>query len=172
MNWLYYILLLATMVIGLLVNLLGLPGLWLMVAGVAGYGLLTGMGTFVGWQVLVVLLVLALVAEVVEFFAGSVGAKNAGAGRLGMTGAVIGAFIGALVATPLIPVPIVGTVVGACLGAFVGAAGLEIILKPDLFRALRIGFGAAKGRLLGIVLKSTFGGLIFLIAAIDALPLR
>ena len=38
MDWVYYIALVALLVTGIFVNLLGLPGLWLMLASAAVYG--------------------------------------------------------------------------------------------------------------------------------------
>ena len=47
MAWLYYILLLGTYLVGLLLNILGLPGLWLMVTAHAVFGWATGWGVYV-----------------------------------------------------------------------------------------------------------------------------
>jgi hypothetical protein len=81
-DWLYYVLLALVLLTGLLLNLFGLPGNWLMLLAVAGYAWLTGW-RYVGWISLVVLLVVAVAAEVVEFFAAGAGAKR----RAGLSGA-------------------------------------------------------------------------------------
>ena len=165
----YYILLLLLMLTGLFLNILGLPGLWLMVVSYVGYGLATGWDVYIGWPSVVVVVLLALGAELVEFLAGAAGSAAAGGRKRGMAGAIVGGIIGGIVGTPILP--IIGTIVGACAGAFVGAAALEYMDK-DAEHAMRVGIGAAKGRFWGIVWKSLFGLLMFLVAALAGLPMR
>jgi uncharacterized protein YqgC (DUF456 family) len=169
MHILYYLLLLIILVLGLFVNILGLPGLWLMVAAHGAYALATGWNVYAGWPSLITLVVLALVAEGIEFFAGAAGSKAAGGRTRGMIGAVVGAFLGAIFLS-VVPIPIVAQVVGACLGAFVGAAIMEFTDK-DWRHSVRVGVGAAKGRFWGILSKSAFGVVMFLVSAIAALPI-
>ena len=168
MHTVYYILLLLIMLAGLFVNIVGLPGLWLMVVAYVGYALATGWDTYVGWPSIVTLVLLGLGAELVEFLAGAAGSAAAGGRKRGMLGAVVGAIIGGIVGTPIIP--IIGTIVGACAGAFVGAAVMEFADK-DAAHAMRVGIGAAKGRFWGIVWKSAFGIVMFLVAAICGVPM-
>src|SRR4051812_40031342 len=118
MPWVFYLLLLLVPVMGPFFSLIGPPGLLLMVRGPAGYAWITGLNHYVGWPGLITVFVLASVAEIVEFFAGTTGAKRAGASRRAMIGAVVGALIGGFLFT--IPVPILGTIFGVCFGAFVG----------------------------------------------------
>jgi uncharacterized protein YqgC (DUF456 family) len=167
-EWIYYILLILMGLCGLFVTLLGLPGLWLMVAAYAGYAWLTRWDVYIGWPSMIALLVLAALAEVVEFFAGAAGSKAAGGRKRGMFGAVVGAVIGGIVLSPVFPV--VGTIFGACLGAFIGAAVLEFYDR-DARHAFRVGMGAARGRFYGIISKLAFGMAMFIILVIAALPL-
>ncbi|HTL28697.1 MAG TPA: DUF456 domain-containing protein [Tepidisphaeraceae bacterium] len=169
MHWLYYLLLIVVMVTGLLLNIAGLPGLWLMVAAFGGYALATGWDIYVGWPSLVTMIVLALIAEVVEFLAGAAGSKAAGARKRGMIGAVVGGFLGAIFLS-IIPIPIVAQIFGACLGAFLGAMIMELTDK-DVTHSLRVGVGAAKGRFMGILSKLAFGIIMLVIGAIAAIPI-
>jgi uncharacterized protein YqgC (DUF456 family) len=169
MDWLYYFLLIVILVTGLFLNILGLPGLWLMVAAFGGYALLTGWDIYVGWPSLIVIVVLAILAEVVEFVAGAAGSKSAGGRKRGMIGAIVGGFLGAIFLS-IIPIPIVSQIVGACLGAFIGAALMEFTDK-NLEHSVKVGVGAAKGRLWGILSKLAFGCLMLLVAIFAALPL-
>ena len=166
-----YILLVALLITGLFVNLLGLPGLWLMLASAAGYAWATGWNRHVGWQSLAVLLVLAVVAEVVEFVAGSAGAKKAGGSKRGMIGAVIGGLLGGFFLT-FIPVPIISTIVGVCLGTFLGAWTVELLVGKEMGHSMQIGVGAAKGRLLGTMLKTLFGVAILIVGDGHRVPHR
>ncbi len=171
MLWTYYLLLLATDAAGLLLAAFTLPGLWLMLAGAAFYAYLTH-GDFLGYKTLITLLFLASAAEIAEFFLGGAGAKKAGATKWGIVGSLLGAIVGGFTLTGLIPIPILGTVIGICLGSFLGAFGVELVLGQPITRSVRIGYGAAKGRFLGILGKVAIGVLMFLITLWTAMPLR
>jgi len=169
--WTSYILLLVILVAGWLLNLLGLPGLWVMLLGHVAFAFVTGWGVYVGWPSVTILLALAIVAELAEFFAGAAGSKKAGGTRRGMAGAVVGGLIGGIVGSFVIPIIILGTIVGAVGGSFIGASLVEWLIHPDEVRAAKIGFGAAKGRLLGIILKGTIGLIMGLVSLVSALPI-
>jgi uncharacterized protein YqgC (DUF456 family) len=168
MHVLYYLLLLALLLIGWFVNILGVPGLWLMVGAFGLYAVVTGWETYVGWPALLAMVLLAAGAEVVEFLAGAAGSAAAGGRKRGMIGAIVGGFLGAIFLS-VIPIPVVAQVVGACLGAFIGAALMEFTDK-DVAHSFRVGVGAAKGRFWGIVSKLGFGLIMFFLAAVTALP--
>jgi hypothetical protein len=169
MDWVYYLALFTLLLTGLFVNLLGLPGLWLMLASAAAYAWVTKWN-YVGWQSLTVLLVLAIIAEVVEFVAGSAGAKKAGGSVRGMLGAIVGGLLGGFFLTFLVPIPIIGTIVGVCVGTFLGAWGVELMVGKEMDQSVQIGLGAAKGRLVGTLLKSLFGVTMLIVAMITAWP--
>jgi uncharacterized protein YqgC (DUF456 family) len=172
MAWVYYVLLLVVMIIGIAATLFGLPGIWLIVGGVAIYAMLTGFGVYVGWWTLAVLLVLGIAAEVAEFLAGTAGAKQAGGSRRAGLGAIVGALLGGLFLTPVIPIPIVGTVIGLCLGAFIGAGAMEMTARQDVAHSFRVGTGAAKGRFYGIIVKLCFAVVMLFVGLWMAFPVR
>src|SRR5438046_4943821 len=99
MDWVYYLLLIVVLLAGLVVTLFQMPGLWLMMAGTGIYAWITSGRGYLGWKSLLALFLLAIVAELVEFGAGSAGAKKAGASKLAMFGAVVGGVVGAIVGT-------------------------------------------------------------------------
>lgn len=155
-------------------NVLQLPGNWLMVATTA----------VVAWwrwdaskgpndqmfslYVLIAIVVLAVAGEVLEFVAGAAGAKKAGASRRASWAALVGGLLGALVGTFAIPIPIVGSLVGACGGACVGAWAAELSAGREMDHAVRTGVGAGVGRLAGTLIKMALGGVIWLIVAVAA----
>ena len=65
MHWIYYLLLLILLLSGLVLNVMTLPGNWLMLIATALYAWVTH-ESYVGRKVLLVLLILASVAEVIE----------------------------------------------------------------------------------------------------------
>src|SRR4051812_2206618 len=166
----FYLLMLALLLFGLFLNVLTLPGLWLMVAIYGTYAWLTTWNHFVGWWSFGILAALAMIGEISEFAAGSAGAKKAGATKRAMIGAVVGGMIGGIFLTALIPIPIVGTIIGVCLGAALGAGIIELMIHRDIAHSVRVGSGAFKGRLMGILSKLVIGAVMFFTAMIAGFP--
>src|SRR5947199_3312727 len=108
-------------ILGLVLVPLGLPGLWVMVAGVVGYGWLTDFRS-VGVATIALVLGLAFLGEVIEAWLGFRFARTFGGSRRSAWGALVGGIVGAAMGVPL---PVVGSVVGAFLGSFAGAALVE-----------------------------------------------
>jgi len=163
MDWAYYSLLVALLLAGLFINLLGLPGLWVMVVSALGYAWLTDW-RYLGWPGLVALLVLALVAELVEFLAGSAGAKKAGGSKRGMIGGIVGGLLGAIFLS-VIPIPGVAQLVGAIIGTFLGVVAVELLwVGKQVDHSVQIGVGT--------VLKTLIGVIMFFVALVTAFPLE
>ena len=167
MIWLYYILLLLTAVIGLILVLCTLPGLWLMTAAAGIYALLTH-GMHLGFKSLLALLVFSVAGEAIEMLAGSAAAKQAGGGRRGMIGGIIGGILGGIIGSFFLP--IVLSIVGVCIGSFVGAAGFEMFGSQNAVHSVRVGWGAAKGRFQGMIVKLAIGIVMSLLILIAAFP--
>src|SRR2546425_2119866 len=129
-------------VAGLLLVLLGLPGLWVMVLGVIGYGWFTAFRTVGVWMIAAVV-GLALLGEVIEWWLGFRLAKSYGGSRRAGWGALVGGLIGAGVG---VPIPVVGSIVGAFVGAFGGAALFEYATAWKADAAVRAGYGAPQDR--------------------------
>lgn len=165
---LLFVVLAALLLCGLALTLMTLPGLWLMVASAAGYALLTGF-QYVGWKTLIVLLIWAGIAEVVEITSSGTGAKKAGGGRPGLWGALIGGIIGGIWLS-FVPVPIISTLIGVCIGTFLGATVGEFAFGKHIGHSAWIGLGAAKGRLVGTFVKLGFGVVMLIVTLVMALP--
>ena len=145
-------------------NLIGLPGNWLIVLTCVVW-LLVGPERFAfSWGLVVALAVLAAIGEAVEFAASVVTTQKQGGSKTGATcslgGSMIGGLAGAILGLP-IPVPLVGSVVGsilfACGGAWAGAVVGEHWAGRSWDEAIPIGNAAFVGRLLGTVGKFTLG---------------
>jgi len=99
------------------------------------------------------------------------GAAGAGAAQFGgskgsMLWAIIGCILGAILFTPLIPIPIVGTIIGACIGSFAGATLYEFLqAKKQLHTAAWVGMGAAMGKVAGMFAKTLIGVIMIAVAA-------
>jgi uncharacterized protein len=153
-----YALLVLAQIVGLLLIPFGLPGTWLQVAALVAFGWATDFST-VGAGVIVFVIVLALAAELLDFWLGAKFARRFGGGRRAEWGAILGGIAGALVG---LPVPLVGSVVGAFAGAFVGATVAELTGGRQTGPSFRAGWGAFLGRVAGIAAR---GGIAAVIAA-------
>ena len=169
MHWVYYTSLIILLVTGLFAVIFGLPGLWIMIAAVIAYAAVTSW-QYVGLWTIVTLIIIGILAEIVETAAGGAGAKKEGASKRGILGAIIGGILGGIFLSFLIPIPVVGTIIGACLGSLLGAMIVELSIGKELNHSFRIGVGAFKGRLWGILSKLAFGFLILAIAIWMAFP--
>lgn len=158
-------LLIVTDVIGLLLVPLGLPGLWLMVLGVLGYGWLTDFRT-VGVGTIAVVLALAAVGEIIEAWMGFRLARRYGGSSRAGWGALLGGIVGAVVG---VPVPIIGSVIGAFVGSFAGAAVFTYLGTPSLHGAARAGWGALVGRAAAAAVKVALGVVIAVVGAFAVL---
>ena len=152
-------------ILGLVLVPLGLPGLWVMVAGVVGYGWLTGFRS-VGVGTIALVLGLAFLGEIIEAWLGFRFARTFGGSRRSAWGALVGGIIGAVLG---VPVPIVGSVIGAFLGSFAGAALFEYSLSRTPDTAVRAGWGAVVGRATAAAAKIALGVVIAVLGVIAAL---
>jgi uncharacterized protein len=138
---------------GLLLIPFGLPGLWVIVLGIIGYGWLTD---FHGMSALFLggVIAFAGLGEIAEARIGySYTRRYGGSGRAGW-GALLGGLAGAIVG---VPVPIIGSVVGGFVGAFVGAALFEYTFARRSDVAARAGWGAVLGRAVAAAVKMAIG---------------
>jgi uncharacterized protein YqgC (DUF456 family) len=146
------------MVIALIGIPLGLPGLWIMI-GVAAVGAIVGEISLV---TLLACVLLAVVAEVIEFLIVGKLTKQYGGSRKAFWGALAGGFAGVLIGAPI---PIIGSIIAGMLGAFAGAALVTYAETRKLDSAHRVGWGAVLGRMLTAVAKTAAGIAILAIAA-------
>ena len=147
------IILAGVIILSLILIVLGMPGLWIMVASAVTYNLIVP-GDPIGWFTLVAVAVLALVAELLEFTMTGRFARKYGGSRRAGWGAIIGSLIGAIVG---VPVPIVGPVIGAFVGSFLGALIAELTGGSSPGASTRVATGALVGRVVSTVLKIGIG---------------
>ena len=118
-------------------NLLGLPGNWMIVAATALYAWLTAGPGSGGprWTAVAVVTGLAILGELVEFGASAAGVKRAGGSRRGAVLALIGSVVGAMTGLFVgVPIPVIGSVIAALLfaglGEFVRDQYLHWLMSP------------------------------------------
>ncbi|MEE9296653.1 MAG: DUF456 domain-containing protein [Phycisphaerae bacterium] len=162
---------------GVVLALIRLPGTWLIVVSAALFSWHSDWSQ-PSWPILLVLVAMALGAEIIELLASLVTARKAGANPRAMWFAMIGGFVGMFLFT--VPLPIIGTIIGGALGCFIGAvigqlsgghavgpafpvgpafqpvkrqAGKPVPQPSDLKQSVRVGLFAAVGQVMGNVAK-------------------
>ncbi len=139
-------------VVGVAMTALRLPGTWLIVAGALLYGWWTDW-VGVGRWILVLLIVSAGVAELLELLASVFTARKAGASKQAAWGGFLGAILGMFLLSFLVPVPFVGAMVGALVGCFGGAMMAELSVRRRVGQGTKVGLFSALGFVIGMVTK-------------------
>ena len=132
-----------------------LPGLPFVFGGLWALAFATDYGR-VGAFTLGVLAVLMVFGLLLDFVAGSLGAKKFGASPQAVAGALVGAFVGAFFGLP-----------GLVFGPFFGAVAGEIKARSSVGQATVSGIGAWIGLMLGIVAKLVIALVMFVVFAFD-----
>jgi len=139
---LLWILSIALIVVGIAGTVLpALPGTLFVLAGIV-LGAWIDDFARVGWGVLTAVIVLAVLAWVLDYVAGLLGAKKAGASRQAIIGAALGTVAGLFMG-----------IVGVLFMPLVGAAIGEWLAQRDHGRALKVGVATWLGIMAGLVSK-------------------
>jgi len=153
------ILLTLAALLGLVLIAFGLPGAWLFLIAAV---LLKAAGPAAGlsWAAVGIGMVLALIAELFEWFASLRWTRQSGGSRRAGWGALAGGIIGAVVG---LPIPLLGSIIGSFAGSFLGALAAEYSATRDHSLAGRVAWGALVGRVVATALKMAIGVVIAVI---------
>lgn len=164
MDILLAVLLLLAFAAGLLLVPFAVPGLWLMVVALIGYGAATGFAGVGLWTILLAA-VLAALGDGLDVWLSHRFAQRYGGSRRAGWGSVVGGIVGALVGVPL---PVIGSLVGAFMGAFLGAAVMEYSAVRRSGASLAAGWGAVLGRAVSAAVKGALGVAIVILGVYQA----
>ena len=111
-----------------------------------------------GLVIIIIVLILSVFGEFLEFFTGALITKKAGGTKRGMWFSIIGSIIGSIVGIFVgIPIPIIGSLIAALLfsgvGALLGAYYGERVEGKDSKEAWKVGISSFTGRILGSLFK-------------------
>lgn len=148
-----FFLLAIVLVVSMVLIVLGLPGLWIMIASAITYNIVVPERPM-SWLTVIGICALGIVAEVLDFGLAGKYARKYGGSRKAAWGAIVGGMIGAFIG---VPVPIVGPVIGALIGSFVGALVGEVRNGAQRGAATKVATGALIGRVIGTVIKVALG---------------
>jgi uncharacterized protein len=144
--------------------LFSLAGLVSLIFGFPGNFVILGASLLIGWyggfqeitvKIIIILIVLALAGELIEFLLGIAGSKKYESSNRAIVGSIIFGIIGAVLGAPFFFG--LGAVVGAFAGAFAGAIIVELSQGKNMDEALKSGWGAFIGRVAGTISKGAVG---------------
>jgi uncharacterized protein YqgC (DUF456 family) len=144
--------------------LVSLAGLVSLIFGLPGTFIILGASVLYGWyggfseitvRVIIILVVLALAGELIEFLLGILGSKKYESSNKAIVGSIIFGIIGAVMGAPFFFG--IGAVIGAFAGAFAGAILMELSQGKKMDEAIKSGWGAFLGRVAGTISKGAVG---------------
>lgn len=142
----------------------GLPGNWL-ILGISLLLAWSGHFDKIELTTLVILLVLTLLGELIEFLLGIIGAKKYEASNRAIVGSIIFGIIGAILGAPFFLG--IGSIIGAFAGAFAGAVLFELFQGKKIQQAVSSGWGTLLGRVGGSFAK-IFIGIVMVIITLSS----
>jgi uncharacterized protein len=146
-----YWLLVAVMVVGIIGAVVpAIPGTSLILIAIIIWGVASS--SFAAIKIPLIVTVLVLLLSIgVDFLAGYIGAKQAGASKWGQIGAFVGLLLGFFGLLPALPFggPLLGILFGPLLGAIIG----EYLYQRQLGIAIKAGIGIVVGTVIGNLLQ-------------------
>ena len=146
-----YWLLIALMVLGIVGSFIpALPGASLILIAIVIWGFVKGSFAAISIPLIVTSIVL-LLSIGVDFLAGYLGAKKAGASKWGQIGAFVGLVLGFFGLLPALPFG--GPLVGMLFGPLIGAIVAEYVYRRKLWVAFKAGVGIIVGTIIGNLIQ-------------------
>lgn len=136
-------------------------GTLIILIGAALYALITGFSAL-SVKALLILLILYIFGEALEYVLVIAGSKKFGASNAAVAGAIIGGILGAVIGAAFFGI---GIILGTFLGIFLGAFLVELIINKDVVRSLKSGAGGVLGRVGSIFAKVIIAIAMFSITA-------
>ena len=149
MEYLALTILIIANIVGFAANFFTSIGTLIMFVGSFLYAWMTDF-VVLDFKDILILFLLYIACETVEFFLTFWGAKKFGASNKAAIGAMVGGVIGAIVGSIGLGI---GIVVGTFTGIFLGALIVELIIYKDFKRSLKAGAGGVIGRVGSIAVK-------------------
>jgi len=140
----------SVMIVALPLQLLGLPGTWLLVGDVFFLRWLKG-PDLIDYHIVIVLGLMALLGEVFEFLTAVQGVRSGPPIRGAATASIVGAFAGGLVGAPVMFG--LGAIPGMAIGAWLAVFTVALAGGATRGVAFETALGAMTGRIKGTALK-------------------
>jgi uncharacterized protein YqgC (DUF456 family) len=136
--------------VGIFITVFGFPGTFVILADVIIYSWITGFKE-IGFAIILILAVITLAAEAIDFYLGMKGAKKYTPSRMAVFASLLGGIVGAIIMTRILLG--LGTVIGIFLGGFSGVLIAEFMEERRLKLAFRASYGALLARIAGVMTR-------------------
>ncbi len=150
LSWSGNVLFLFILVIGFFSIAFGIPGTWIILVDAIAYGWITHF-KILSVSILLLLTLLAISGEVLEYFLSLKGIKQAKPSKRVVLVSFLCGIVLAILMAPLLFG--FGSILGALIGTFGGAFLMEFLSERRLGHAIHIGWKAFLGRLSGFLSK-------------------
>lgn len=140
-----------TLLGGVMMTVMGLPGNILIILAGFAYGYYEHFET-IDYAILVIVVIIFVVSEIIEFVAGLIGARKEKASKRAMVAPFIGTILGGVWGTAIFPV--IGSLLGALFGAYSITALAEYSKTKDILQAKRVANSVIKGQIFGVLIKA------------------
>ena len=148
---------------GIFITVFGFPGTFVILTDVIIYSWITGFEE-IGLAIILILAVITLAAESVDFYLGMKGAKKYTPSQTAVFASLVGGIVGAIVMTRILLG--LGTVIGIFLGGFSGVLIAEFMEERRLKPAFRASYGALSGRIAGVLTRG-FSAIVMTVIAMS-----
>jgi uncharacterized protein YqgC (DUF456 family) len=118
----------------------------------------------INWKLFTILVVLAAVAEIIEYLVTIHSTRRFGGSRRSMIGSIVGSIAGAMIGSAFLI--LIGTLIGAMIGAFIGSFIMNYQENNDIDIAMRSGMGAFWGVAGGKFTKIMLGVIMLIAIAV------
>ncbi|MEJ2636282.1 MAG: DUF456 domain-containing protein [Calditrichia bacterium] len=132
-------------------NFLSIPGNFIVVFDTIWYGLATNFDKF-SFSFLLMLLIIAVGVELLEYLIIAFGARRYGASRLGVVAAILGGIGGSI--SGFFVSPVLGAIIGGFIGVVIGTVSIEMIRGKSFRDAGYAALGAILGKVGGLTVKA------------------
>ncbi|MEA3471482.1 MAG: DUF456 domain-containing protein [Thermodesulfobacteriota bacterium] len=149
--------------IGIFITVYGFPGTFVILTDVIICSWITGFEK-IGLKIILILAVITLAAEAVDFYLGMKGAKKYTPSRTAVFASILGGIVGVILMTPVLLG--LGTVIGIFLGGFSGVLIAELMEERKLKPAFRTSYGALSGRIAGVLIRG-FSAVVMTVIAMS-----
>lgn len=130
---------------------LSIPGNFIVFLNTLIYGVVTHFDNL-SLSFMLLIFVVAVLIELLEYFIIAFGARKYGASRLGVIGAIIGGIGGSI--SGFFFSPVLGAIFGGLIGVVVGTMAVELLRGKRMREVLNATYGALLGRVGGLSVKA------------------
>jgi len=145
------ILFIAMLAFSIVSIFLSIPGNFIVFLNTLLYGIATDFYNL-SFSFLVIVFIVAVSVELLEYLIIAFGARKYGASKLGVVAAIVGGIGGSI--SGFFFSPVLGAIIGGFLGVMVGTMAIELIRGKALKEALYATYGALLGRVGGLSIKA------------------